>query len=244
MLKNKYWVVLPASGIGSRMNTSCPKQYLSFAQSTVIETTLKTLLDFDAIEGAVVVVSKEDDYWPTLKFSHNKPIYTTIGAAERSGSVFCGLQKIREVCDVQNLMVMIHDAVRPCITHSDLQLLVDQCEAEQPATFLAHPVTDTLKKSNDSLLSIATVERSNLWRAFTPQVFAFDLIFKALQLVERDTLEITDDVSAVEQLGVHSKIVMGRSDNIKITYPSDLKIAELILENQKQADLLAPFNID
>lgn len=223
---------MPASGIGSRMGADCPKQYLPFDKNTVIETTLNTLLDFERIEGAIIVLNQDDQYWSQLNFTHKKPVYTTIGSSERSGSVFNGLQKLSEITQTDQVVVMIHDAVRPCITHDDLSKLVKNCDNGEDAVFLAHPVTDTIKTADAKGYSLTTVDRRNLWRAFTPQVFTFNLIEKALKFVVKHQLEITDDVSAVEQIGIQTKMLLGRSDNIKITYPQDILVAQTILKNQ------------
>lgn len=233
----KFWAVIPASGIGSRMQADRPKQYLPFAQSTVIETTVNQLLDFDRIEGVILVLNSQDSYWESCDFKHDKPVHIAIGAAERSGSVLNGLKKLSQQVDINadDVWVMIHDAVRPCITHDDLNLLCDEAAACKDGLFLAHPVADTLKQVNEQGQCMATVDRECLWRAFTPQVFPFELIRSALEAVMQDCVAVTDDVSAVQHLGYQPKVIMGRSDNIKLTYPQDISIAETILQNQKLA---------
>jgi len=233
-LEQHVWVILPASGIGTRMQASKPKQYLPFQNKTVIEATLDRLLSFNAVEGAVVVLNKDDEYWKALDYQHEKPVLTTIGAKERSGSVLNGLKLLMEQAELNDLWVMIHDAVRPCVTHSDLDKLLHASLSEREGLFLAHPVTDTLKKSDSDQRCLKTVNRDDLWRAFTPQMFPFKLIFKALTDVLMEGIDVTDDVSAVESLGFSPKIILGQSDNIKITYPQDILIANIIIENQNK----------
>ncbi len=228
----KIWVVIPASGIGARMQSSVPKQYLSFQNKTVIESTLDRLLSLDAICGAVVVLNSNDEHWSKLNYQNSKPVLTALGANERFGSVLNGLKVLNEISKDPGLWVMIHDAVRPCVTHEDLQQLVDQSLGELSGLFLAHPVADTLKKADGNNRCIATIDRDQLWRAFTPQMFPYDLIKKALRLVLSQGLKVTDDVSAVEALGLAPKMVLGRPDNIKITYPQDIMIAQIIIQNQ------------
>ncbi len=230
--KKQIWVVIPASGIGSRMQASLPKQYLPLQNKTVIESTLDRLLSLDAIDGAVVVLNEKDQYWHNLNYQNDKPILTAIGAKERSGSVLNGLEALKDLSQKNDLWVMIHDAVRPCVTHTDLQLLVDGSLVEKDGLFLAHPVADTLKRVNSNLHCVETVDRESLWRAFTPQMFPFELIYEALLKVMGNGLQITDDVSAVQALNLSPKIILGRSDNIKITYPQDIVIAETILKQQ------------
>jgi 2-C-methyl-D-erythritol 4-phosphate cytidylyltransferase len=215
------------------MQSSVPKQYLPFQNKTVIEITLDNLLSLDAISGAVVVLNRHDSNWESLNYSHPKPVLTTIGADQRSGSVLNGLKRLEEISQKSKLWVMIHDAVRPCITHEDLDKLIESFAYEDQGLFLAHPVTDTLKRSNDDLRSIKTVDRTSLWRALTPQMFAYDFILTASLHVIENNIPVTDDVSAVEALGFSPKIILGRSDNIKITYPQDILMAETIIKNNK-----------
>ncbi len=233
--KQAIWVILPASGIGSRMQASIPKQYLPLQGKTVIETTLDRLLSLKSVCGVVVVLNAADNYWSELNYQHEKPVLTTIGAAERFGSVLNGLKVLDDVSHDNNLWVMVHDAVRPCVTHKDLQQLVNHSLNESDGLFLAHPVADTLKKADKHHYCVETVDRDQLWRAFTPQMFPYELIVKALTYVMANKHQITDDVSAVEALGLKPKIIPGRSDNIKITYPEDIMIAEIILENQNNS---------
>ncbi len=233
--QQQIWVLIPASGIGSRMGSAVPKQYLPFQHKTVIEITLDRLLSCEHVRGAIVVISEQDDFWQALNYQHDKSVLTAVGASERSGSVFNGLKKLKEITGHANTWVMIHDAVRPCVTLCDLEKLIVQSEAELEGLFLAHPVADTLKKSNEEQQCIATVDRDALWRAFTPQMFPLDLIYRALSEVIKKNALITDDVSAVEYIGLKPKIVMGRSDNIKITYPQDILIAETIIKAQNSA---------
>lgn len=232
MTKKSFWVVLPASGVGERMKSHCPKQYLPFQDKTVIEITLNRLLDFDQVQGAIVVISENDEYWPDLNYTHAKPVIVANGGLERFDSVYSGIQKLQELGLEEDIWVMIHDAVRPCVTHEDLALLVNESMRSPHGLFLAQPVADTIKKADQNLNCIATIDRSSLWRAFTPQVFPIEIISKALAHVTNEQIGVTDDVSAVEALGLKPKIILGRSDNIKITFPQDLVIAEVLLANQ------------
>lgn len=231
-VRQKNWVVIPASGVGSRMQSDVPKQYLPFNGSTVIETTLDNLLSHDDIVGAVVVLSDNDSYWNDLAYQNDKPVLIAKGADERFGSVMNGLSILTSVAKENDLWVMIHDAVRPCITHEDLDSLIKASEVEAEGVFLAHPVADTLKTADTEGYCISTVDRSMLWRAFTPQMFPYDLIVRALSHVIKNDISVTDDVSSVEALGLKPKIILGRSDNIKITYPQDILIAETIVKNR------------
>lgn len=226
------WVLIPASGIGSRMESEIPKQYLPFKNSTVIEATLDRLLSHSKIDGVMLVLNSDYTHWESLKYTNTKPVLTTLGGKKRSDSVLNGLNALSTTESTSNMMVMIHDAVRPCVTHQDLSLLIDAANKDSSGAFLASPVADTIKLVDEDEKVIKTVDRKRLWRALTPQAFSFELILKALNFVAKNSISITDDVSAIEALGQHPKAVQGRPDNIKITYPMDLVMAEIFIQHQ------------
>ena len=228
----QYWVVLPATGTGQRMNAACPKQYLTLNNKTILEHTLDNLLSYPLIMGAVLVLNDTDQYWDELLYTHKKPVLLCSGGEQRHHSVFNGLKRLKQYSD-NNPFVLIHDAVRPFVSHTDLDHLLIALEESDDGALLAVPVADTLKLSTDSLAVATTHPREGLWRAFTPQAFKLDKIYSALLSVINKNLEITDDASAMELAGFHPKLVQGDERNIKITTPQDLILAEhLIRANQ------------
>ncbi len=228
----QYWVVLPATGTGQRMNAACPKQYLKLNNKTILEHTLDNLLSYPLITGAVLVLNDSDQYWDELHYTHKKPVLLCSGGEQRHHSVFNGLKRLKQYSD-NNPFVLIHDAVRPFVSHTDLDHLLIALEESDDGALLAVPVADTLKLSTDSLAVATTHPREGLWRAFTPQAFKLDKIYSALLSVINKNLEITDDASAMELAGFHPKLVQGDERNIKITTPQDLILAEhLIRANQ------------
>jgi len=229
---SQYWVVLPATGTGQRMNASCPKQYLKLKNKTILEHTLDNLLSYPLITGAVVILNDSDHYWEKLNYKYEKPVLLCSGGEQRHHSVFNGLIKLKQYTET-NPFVLIHDAVRPFVSHADLDQLLVALEESDDGALLAVPVADTLKFSTENQLVATTHPREGLWRAFTPQAFRLEKIYSALKNVINYNLEITDDASAIELAGFHPKLVHGSELNIKITTPQDLFLAEeLIKVNQ------------
>lgn len=233
MTSNKrIWAVVPASGIGQRMQSDKPKQYLSFCDKTILEHTLDRLLASDHIHGAVLILNKEDQYWGELNYISRKPLVTTEGGAERQDSVINGLQKIQQL-DKDGPLAMVHDAVRPLVSPQDISSLTNAFNQGNQGAILASPLTDTIKRDNNEGSIAETIDRKGLWRALTPQLFDSNLLLKALQQARANQQRMTDDSAAIEAMGYQPLLVEGSSENIKITRPDDLKLAELIWLNQQ-----------
>lgn len=220
-MKRKLVAVIPASGVGSRMQVAMPKQYLPLLNKTILEHTLAIFLDHPAIEKVIVAVSKEDKFYPNIALLKSPKIQLVFGGATRADSVFNGLQAADE-----NAWVLVHDAARPCLKRSDLDKLL-QIEDENGG-ILAIPAVDTMKRAKG--LQIAyTEDRSTLWHALTPQFFPVKLLKKALQSAFEKNAIITDEASAMELAGFKPHLIAGRSDNLKVTRPEDLALAEFYL---------------
>ena len=222
------FAVVPAAGVGSRMDASRPKQYLTLDGEYLAQHTLQRLLAFTPFRKIVVALAADDPWWPELAVANHPDIVTVIGGTERASSVRNALQWVLEHGG-ENSWVMVHDMARPLLTLSDLQSLYDQV-GEQGA-LLASPVVDTVKWQAADMVVEKTLDRHRVWRALTPQVFPARPLFNALQ---HDTCDITDEASAMEQQGWHPKLVPGRSDNIKITVAEDLALAAYYLQYQRQ----------
>lgn len=221
--------VVPAAGIGSRMLSEKPKQYLQLGQLTVIEQTLQRLLSYSRIARVIVVISPQDSFFHSLPIaSHPRITMTTTGGRERADSVLSGLHL------AETEWVMVHDAARPCITHADLSALIDAAgDSENHGAILAKPVSDTIKQMNTAQCIATTVDRRLLWHALTPQLFPTQPLLQAISHALQRELPITDEASAMELAGYHPRLVPGRSDNIKITVPEDLALATFILQRQE-----------
>jgi len=232
----KCWAIVPAAGIGSRMQSTIPKQYLQLAGRPLIEHCLQTILAADWIEGIVVAVAEEDNYWQSLKISKNAKIKTVIGGNERVDTVYKSVMSIQPQLQ-HNDFILVHDAARPCFDKSDLEQLHQELYfSEQPVDtgfILADRLTDTIKRDDGSGSVLKTVPREGLWRALTPQVFRNDILVKALQTAKQSSSTgITDEASAVEAIGLSPGLIQGRSDNIKVTNAGDIQLATIILQAQ------------
>lgn len=224
-------VIVPAAGVGKRMLASCPKQYLTINDESVLSHTVNRLLSHKNIHQVVLVLSDNDDYFAQTALANNANIRRVSGGKERVDSVLNGLQVVDG-----NQWVLVHDAARPCVTHQDIDKLIEQCLSHNRGGILAAPVVDTMKraikKNSDSTSISETVERDFLWHAFTPQMFKTRELKRAIQHAQRDGLVITDESSAIEYAGIPSLLVSGCRDNIKITRPEDLALARFYLKQQ------------
>ena len=230
---SQYSVVLPAAGIGKRMGTDCPKQYLHISGKTVIEHTLDTLLAHRQVKRVVVVLSPNDEMFAQLSIALHPCIEVVRGGQERCDSVLAGLNYL-----LDDEWVLVHDAARPCLTEKDLTALLQLAKQGSTGGILATPVCDTIKRAanvkiNGQNIVNKTESRENLWRALTPQFFKLATLKKALNEAKKQNINITDEASAIELLGEKIILVEGCASNIKITQPEDLLLAEFYL-TQKQ----------
>lgn len=233
----RLWAVIPAAGLGRRMRSDIPKQYLPLDEHTVIERTLQRLSMQPAIVEIVVVLAQDDPYWKKQHLGWvAKPLTTVVGGKERSDSVLCGLQALAGRAHDDD-WVLVHDAARPCVRLADIQLLINQCQTDAVGGLLAIPVRDTIKQAGAGNRVESTVSRERLWHALTPQMFRYSKLLRALQQAQRQGLAITDEAMAMEVAGMQPLLVEGHSDNIKITRPEDLTLAAFYLRDQGEQDL-------
>jgi 2-C-methyl-D-erythritol 4-phosphate cytidylyltransferase len=227
----RYWFVIPAAGIGSRMGADKPKQYLMLGDKTIIEHTLQRILSFPNLAGVVVPLSSEDTYWTSLTILQHPLVHTIHGGEARADSVLNGLNYLADKVHPQD-WVLVHDAARPCVTITSIQSLCNDLAGSAVGGILAVPVSDTLKHIAGKNEIQSTVDRSVLWQAQTPQLFRYKLLHDCLTQTLARKENITDESSAVELCGYKPQVVEGRSDNIKVTRPDDLLLAEFILKQQ------------
>lgn len=231
-----YVAIVPAAGIGSRMQSTVAKQYLTIGNRTVIEHTLDALLSHPQIDSVVVVLHPQDSEFRTLEIAASPLVEVVIGGTERVDSVLNGLQHcVNKVSLNSGSWVLVHDAARPCVTHKELNDLFS-CENTCDGAILAVPVSDTIKRAAQSqkfaTFEIAeTVDRAELWQAQTPQFFPLQKLITAIQLAQSSEVNITDEASAMEHAKASIQLIEGRSTNIKITRPSDLALAAFYLNN-------------
>lgn len=217
------------------MNADIPKQYLSLAGKTVLEWTLQRLHQVPDVKGIVVAIRDDDKHWPALKLSRRYPKLTVVaGGDERHLSVLNALNALRLQAEPDD-WVLVHDAARPCIHLTDIATLRQNLQSHAVGGILATPVSDTLKSVVESRCIEATLDRSVLWQAQTPQQFRYGLLRDALLAAQQHNHLVTDESSALERAGYQPLIIEGRRDNLKITRPEDLALAGWILQQQETA---------
>jgi len=229
------WAVLPAAGIGRRMGSTIPKQYLCLDGAPLILHALRRLSAVGEIQKIIVVIHPEDSRWAKLQESiaeelENR-IITVMGGDERYQSVLNGLNALTNLADEDD-WVLVHDAVRPCVRTSDIENLISKVSLHPVGGLLGSAVDNTLKKVGADLTVIETVDRESYWNALTPQMFRFAQLKESIECVVASGEQVTDEAAAMEVAGFKPIMVAGSKDNIKITVEPDLVLASQILKNQ------------
>ncbi len=216
---SKCTVILLAGGIGSRMKSEMPKQFLPVGPKPIARHSYDLFVQHPLVDEIVVVCSEEyrHHFDPTVTFA--------LPGARRQDSVFNGFSAIKSSPE----LVCIHDAARPFIDSEMISRAITAAE-EHGATTVGMPVKHTLKQHDGQQQVTGTPDRSLFWEIQTPQVIKRELLAKGFEKAQREELTVTDDVSLVEQLDQPVKLVEGSYQNIKITTPNDLLLAELIYE--------------
>lgn len=230
---NRCWVIVPAAGIGTRMRSDLPKQYLRLSGKTLLEHTLERLLAIPDLAGLVLALSPTDPYWEQLPLAGDARVAVVDGGTERSRSVLNALNYLTLQAQTDD-WVLVHDAARPCITPSAIASLRRHTANHPVGGILGVPVGDTLKRVGSRHEIQETCDRRELWQAQTPQLFRYQLLHQCLARALGQSENVTDEASAMELAGYQPLMVEGRSDNIKVTRPEDLALAEAILQRQEQ----------
>lgn len=245
-----HWCVVPAAGIGQRFGGEVPKQYAQLHGHTVLWHTLHRLGSHPDIVGIVLVLAHDDEYWDELELSSvpelplppgeragvrghdsdaatTRPIITATGGHTRADSVLAGLDALPDEVGPDDF-VLVHDAARPCLRAEDIDRLIEEAR-EGDGGLLATPLRDTLKRANAQQCVAATEPRDDCWLALTPQMFRRRPLAEALMAARDAGIGVTDESMAMEHAGFAPRLVEGREDNIKITRPADLALAEFLL---------------
>ncbi len=222
----RYWLVMPAAGIGRRFGTERPKQYAPLAGRTVIEWALAPFLRDARCAGVWVALAADDPYWARIAPAQ---VHTAPGGAERSDSVRSALAALAPHAAAAD-WVLVHDAARPCLPAQDLERLLTHLAEHPLGGLLATPAADTLKRADAHGTVAETVDRAGLWRALTPQMFRYGPLCAALDQAHAAQRRPTDEAQALEWAGQRPVLVSGSAANLKITTAADLTIAAALLE--------------
>jgi 2-C-methyl-D-erythritol 4-phosphate cytidylyltransferase len=215
------------------MADGAPKQYLPLLGKPMLWHSVRTLCAA-RLENVFVVLAPSDDEFARHDWSafrgRLEPLYC--GGETRRDSVYNGLIAASSVVDADDWM-LVHDAARPCLPRADLERLIAECSADRIGGILALPVAETVKrvaKDEAGAQRIAgTEDRTQLWLAQTPQMFRAGLLSQALRDAKGS---VTDEAAAIEQMGLRPRMVPGSRENLKVTYPEDLAIADAILRGR------------
>ena len=219
--------IIPAAGSGKRLGGHTPKQFLEVAGATILTHTISRFVACSDI--GLIVVALSADKLETFRYpAQTKPVLYVEGGAERSDSIYNALQA---AASYQPEIVAVHDAVRPFVTPAQISAVIAKARVTG-AAMLALPATDTIKEVENGLI-VRTHDRRRIYRAQTPQAFRYELLQQAnaqARAAGLSSAAATDDALLVEQLGHPIAVVEGSPNNIKITTPEDLSIAERLFE--------------
>jgi 2-C-methyl-D-erythritol 4-phosphate cytidylyltransferase len=234
----KYWLVMPAAGSGRRFKGDAPKQYAPLLGRTVIEWALAPFLADRRCTHAVVVIAELDSTWQRVAaLAGSERLSATSGGSERSVSVRRGLAALAGRAGADD-WVLVHDAARPCLAPGDLDRLIEGVGETSSGGLLAVRATDTLKEARAGAAGpgsavARTVDRTDLWRALTPQMFRFGPLCAALDAAHAAGRHPTDEAQALEWRGGSPLLVEGLATNLKLTSGEDLALAEAVLRARR-----------
>ena len=227
----RHFALVPAAGSGARFGSDIPKQYLQLADRPLIYHALAALCHYPRIEQVWVVLSPGDEWWSAYDWSDLagklRPVFC--GGVTRAESVANGLAAVSGELKTDD-WVLVHDAARPCLSQTMLDVLLAELGDDPVGGLLAVPVADTLKRADAAQRVMATEPRDGLWQAQTPQMFRYGLLRQSLM----GALAVTDEASAIEAVGHFPRLVRSDVTNLKVTFPADLKLAELILQGRNK----------
>jgi 2-C-methyl-D-erythritol 4-phosphate cytidylyltransferase len=223
------FALIPAAGTGSRIAAGAPKQYLPLAGRPMLWHAVRAVC-VPPVETVFVVLAPGDSVFASHDWSafgeQLEPLYC--GGETRRDSVFNGIIAAKDVVEADDWL-LVHDAARPCLPRRDLEKLVRETRDDEVGGILALPVAETVKRAMKDRID-STEDREHLWLAQTPQMFRAGLLAQALRRAKGTP---TDEAAAVEQMGLKPRLVTGSRENLKVTWPEDLAIAESILKGRQ-----------
>ena len=227
---SRHYALVPAAGSGARFGSEIPKQYLELAGRPMIHHSLTALCLCEQIDQVWVILSPGDEWWGAYDWSVLKPKLHVLfcGGGTRAETVSNGLHAIADVVSDED-WVLVHDAARPCLSQAMLDALCEELADDPVGGLLAVPLADTLKRADTDRGVVATESREGLWQAQTPQMFRYGLLSRSLA----GNFAVTDEASALESAGYRPRLVKSDVTNFKVTFPADLRLAELVLQGRK-----------
>ena len=232
MTAMKTMALIVAGGSGERYGGDVPKQYQMVAGRPLLSWTISRFEKAATIDQIAIVVSEEYLIYVNNRvvnpYGFTKVLKIVPGGTTRAESVLRGILSL----PISTAYVAIHDAVRPLVKPSDIDLVVGEAVRHR-AAILGRPVADTVKRSRENMI-LATIDRAHLFLAETPQVFQYDLIKEAYSKCAKDKISVTDDASAVERLGFSVRLVCPTGPNPKLTRPDELSYIKIMLEKENE----------
>ena len=232
---SKVTALIPAAGAGKRMGKAIAKQFLPLGDKPMLAHTLLAFQRASEVDEIIPILCQEDMeacLQDIIEQYHITKVKTlVVGGKERQESVANGLNKLEKDASV----VLVHDGVRPFVTPEMIKETVDLARKGECVT-VGVPIKDTIKEVNEKGIVRKTLERSRLWAIQTPQAFPVKTLRRAYEEASRQRMYGTDDATLVERSGGAVKVIMGSYENIKITTPEDLLLAEEILKGRYDAN--------
>jgi 2-C-methyl-D-erythritol 4-phosphate cytidylyltransferase len=223
------FALIPAAGTGSRIAAGAPKQYLPLAGRPMLWHAVRAVC-VPPVETVFVVLAPEDAAFAGHDWSafgdQLEPLYC--GGETRRDSVYNGIVAAMGAVEADDWL-LVHDAARPCLPRKDLDSLLRETRDDEVGGILGLPVAETVKRVVENRIE-STQDRSGLWLAQTPQMFRAGLLAQALKRAKGTP---TDEAAAIEQMGLRPRLVTGSRENLKVTWPEDLAIAESILKGRQ-----------
>ncbi|ASG68480.1 2-C-methyl-D-erythritol 4-phosphate cytidylyltransferase [Francisella halioticida] len=223
-MSNKY-VIIPAAGIGTRMQLDIPKQYYKLSNDkTILDNTLEKFIDNPLFDYIIISLNSQDEFWDQSIYYDHPKVDTCIGGATRFESVYNALRFIR---GNSNDWIFVHDAARPCVDTENIIALYELTKtSHSQAGILAVKAFETVKKIATKNIVVKTIDRNDIWLAQTPQLSRLGQLEKSFDFCYSNNLinKITDEASALELYGINPIVIEGGRRNIKITTQDDLDI--------------------
>ena len=235
MVKARYWMIVPAGGIGRRFSPKLPKQFFPLGQSNVAQHCLSRLLKVPKIDRLIVPCKIREKWWSSVPATINDRVELVEGGLDRAESVFNGLLALAKDATSSD-WVLVHDIVRPCVTLGSIKKLRESVHKHPIGGILVSPISDTVKLISEHGQIKTTIDRRYCRLAQTPQMFRYGELLEAMEYAIIHKKAVTDESTALEQLGKTIKMVEGRADNVKITCAEDLIFADAIIKEQAKLE--------